>query len=203
MAASFFFVEYFARVAPGIMVPQLMRDFGVNAAALGGLAASFYYAYIAMQLPVGVLMDRYGPRLLLSVMAGLCALSSYIFATADGVWMAQVGRFILGFASAFAFVGALKLASIWFPPARIGLLAGLTQAIGMLGAAVGEAPMSYLVQHVGWRETVLIVGGIFAVMAVVMFAVIRDREATHAAPADESSHLLSGLLQVLKNKYSW
>lgn len=202
LAAAFFFVEYFARVAPGIMVPELMRDFGVNAVALGGLAASFYYAYIVMQLPVGVMMDRFGPRVLLSIMAALCALSSYIFATADGVWMAQVGRFILGFASAFAFVGALKLASIWFPPSRIGLLAGLTQALGMLGAAVGEAPMSYLVQHVGWRETVLIVGAIFALLSLTMLLVIRDREATHAIDTSES-HLLAGLKHVLKNKFSW
>src|ERR1700722_11221771 len=97
LGAAFFFAEYFARVAPSVMVPDLMRDFGVNAQALGTLSAFFYYAYVSMQIPVGILVDRYGPHRLLTVMCILCGLGCLLFASAKDVMAADIGRFLMGF----------------------------------------------------------------------------------------------------------
>ncbi len=202
LGAFFFFVEYFARVAPNVMAADLMATFHVNALALGGLSASFYCAYIGMQLPVGSLMDRYGPRMLLTVTGLLCALGCYLFAHAATVHEAVLGRFLLGFGSAFAFVGALTLAAAWFPAHKIGLLAGLTQALGMLGAAVGEAPMAYLDTHLGWRITSVLISFIFVVMSVMVGLLVRDKPRHHAGPAQQQ-HLLAGLKIVLTHPASW
>ena len=134
------------------MVPQLMQAFNVNALSLGALSAFFYYAYVAMQLPVGTLMDRFGPRLLLSLMAAICGLSCVLFATTHDLFLANLSRFLMGFSAAFAFVGALKIARTWFSAKRFGFLAGLTQALGMVGAAVGEGPVSYLVESMAGEK---------------------------------------------------
>lgn len=206
LAALFFFAEYFARVSPSVMVPELMKDFHVDAMLLGSLSAFFYYSYVGMQIPVGILVDRYGPRRLLTINSILCALGCLLFAQAASLYMGQVGRFLMGFGASFAFVGSLKLASVWFPASRFGLLAGLTQGIGMLGASVGEAPMSVAVAALGWRQTMQIITIIFIVLALCIYIIVRDKP-SHFTTENEhlakGQSLLAGLKIILKNPQSW
>lgn len=206
LAAGFFFAEYFARVAPSVMVPDLMSAFKVNALSLGALSAFFYYAYVAMQLPVGTLMDRFGPRVLLSVMAGICGLACLIFSQTHSIFMADLSRFLMGFSAAFAFVGALKIARTWFSPKRFGFLAGLTQALGMVGAAVGEGPVSVLVKHLGWRSTMGIIGIVLVVLSIFIFILVRDNRDNNIIDKNINSNnlsILESLFLVLKNKQTW
>lgn len=206
LGAAFFFAEYFARVAPSVMVPDLMRDFRVDALTLGSLSAFFYYAYVGMQMPVGVLVDRYGAHRLLTIMSVVCGAGCLLFASAQNVFTADMGRFLMGFGAAFAFVGSLKLAAVWFPATRFGLLAGLTQALGMLGAAVGQAPMSFAVTHLGWRMTMFVIAIIFLILAFCIWLIVRDRPTNllvdHVPPASDQN-VLGGLRRVLKNPQSW
>ncbi|MCK4609099.1 MAG: MFS transporter, partial [Gammaproteobacteria bacterium] len=174
LAAGFFFAEYFARVAPSVMVADLMRDLHVSALSLGSLSAFFYYAYVAMQIPVGTLVDRFGPHRLLTVTAALCGISCILFAHVDSLAAAKAYRFLMGFSAAFAFVGALKLASVWFPASRFGFISGATQALGMLGAAVGEGPVSVLVTHIGWRQSMILIGIILLILALLISIIVRD-----------------------------
>lgn len=208
LASGFFFAEYFARVSPGVMVSDLMRAFHVNAFQLGSLSAFFYYAYVAMQLPVGALVDRFGPRWLLTIMAALCGVSCFVFANVHVLAVADFSRFIMGFSAAFAFVGALKLASVWFPVARFGFIAGATQALGMWGAAVGEGPVALLVKHMGWRDTMSLIGLVLVLLAIAIMLVVRNRpdiaiNKVVAKNQPGSFGLLSGLACVLKNPQSW
>jgi MFS family permease len=174
LAAGFFFAEYFARVSPSVMGPHLMRDLHLHALGLGSLSACFYYAYVGMQLPVGTLVDRYGPHRLLTAMATLCGLACCLFAGANTLWVANIARFLMGFSAAFAFVGALKLAHNWFSSARFGFLAGATQALGMVGAAVGEGPVGLLVKHIGWRYSMTLIGIILLALGALIAVVVRD-----------------------------
>jgi len=205
LAAAFFFCDYFARVSPSVMVPDLMRAFSVTALGLGNLSAFFYYPYVAMQLPVGLLVDRISVRWLLMAMALLTGFACYIFGAATVIQVAELGRFLLGFGAAFAFVGALKLASMWFSPSRLGLLAGLTQALGMLGANVGEWPVAHAVTSWGWRHTMFVMAAIFAVLAVLIALFVRD----HPPGIDLSLHkqrshkIWRSLKCVLSNPQSW
>ena len=114
LAASAFFIEYFARVAPGVMIDSLMRDFKVQALALGSLSAFFYYTYVGMQIPVGILVDRFSLRWLLTSMIFICGLGCLIFASTTHLGVAALARLMMGFGAAFAFVSALKVALVLF-----------------------------------------------------------------------------------------
>ena len=208
LAASFFLAEYFARVAPSVMVPDLMRAFHVAALSLGALSAYFYIAYVAMQIPVGTLVDRYGPHRLLTVMAALCGVSCILFAKTNYIVAAELARFLMGLSAAFAFVGALKLANVWFAHSRFGFFAGATQALGMLGAAIGEGPVAILVSQMGWRATMTAIGLVLIGLAILIALIVRDHPShiiAQSRPVEIKSDysLLGGVGCVLKNPQTW
>ena len=144
LAATFYFSDYLARVAPGVMHQSLQIAFGINEAGFGILTASFYVTYIIMQIPVGLTVDRLSIRGILTIMSVITAIGCCVFGMANSLLIASIGRMLIGFSAAFAFISSLRLATSWFPPVMLGLLSGMTQALGMLGAASGEAPVAYL-----------------------------------------------------------
>ncbi len=191
LGALYFAYAWVQRVAPAVMVDGLMRDFAVGGAILGNLSAVYFYAYAGMQLPVGMLIDRWGPRRMLGSMAAVAGLGGLLFATAEGIGAAYAGRFLVGFGAAFGFVGALTLATNWFPPHRFAMLAGAGMMAGMLGGVIGQAPLAALVEEVGWR-TALIGTGLFGfVLSALIWLIVRDRPpgeaVTGAAPAKSES----------------
>ncbi len=202
LGAAFFFSEYFARVGPSVMTEHLMRAFDVGALALGTMSAFFYYPYIVMQIPVGGLVDRFGPHRLMTAMALICGLSSLGFSYSTHLWQAEIARVFMGFSAAFAFVGTLKIATMWFPPSRLGLLAGFTQGLGMLGAAVGEGPFSYLVHYIGWRQTMQLIAVILIVLGILIALFVRDGNPEQIKKNKEVS-VFAGLLAVLNNRLNW
>lgn len=206
LGAALFFSEYFGRVAPSVMIPELMHDFRVTGFDIGSLSAYFYYPYIIMQIPVGILVDRFGPHRLLTATAIICAIGCLLFAFANSLGSAQIGRVLMGFGAAFAFVGTLKLATNWFSTQHFGLLAGLTQALGMLGAFVGQAPMAWSVAALGWRHTLVMVASTFILLSLLIALLVRDKPAgdisLNLAKIKHNS-LLAGLKIVLKNPQSW
>ena len=206
LGAAFFFSEYFARVDPSVVAPQLMTSFHVGAFALGSLSAFFYYPYIAMQLPVGTLVDRYGPHRLLMVASFVCGCACFLFASSHQLWVAELARALMGFSAAFAFVGTLKLATLWFHPRQLGLLAGLTQGIGMLGAAVGEGGFTFVVEKIGWRGTLSMIAIILIILSVLIGVIVRDRRPTllgHMVPESSQIKVFDGLMMVFRNSHSW
>ncbi len=206
LGAAFFLSEYFARIAPGVMVPELMSTFKVNALSLGSLSAIFYIAYLGMQMPVGTLVDKFGPHRLLTIMAALCALGCFVFAHADHLVTAKIGRFVMGFGAAFAFVGTLKLATIWFCPTRFGLLSGLTQALGMAGAAVAAGPLALLVHGIGWRNTMWTIGVVLLLLAILIGLIVRDQPkvaSIQERQTDKKLKFWEAFAKVLRNPQSW
>lgn len=205
LAAFFYFSDYLARVAPGVMHKQLQYAFGLNEAGFGILTASFYVPYIVMQIPVGLMVDRLSIRGTLTTMALITALGCTVFGLAGGVTVSAVGRMLIGFSAAFAFVSALRLATTWFPASMLGLLAGLTQALGMLGAAAGEMPVSFLVGHIGWRHSMLVIAFVFILLACLLYQFIRDnptriRQRTYSSG---SIKILQSLRIVLSHRQCW
>ncbi|MGQ3891621.1 MFS transporter [Legionella sp. CNM-4043-24] len=205
LAAAFYFSDYMARVAPGVMHRSLQTAFGINEASFGILTASFYVPYILMQIPVGLTVDRLSIRTILTAMSLVTALGCAVFGLADGLLTASIGRMLIGFSAAFAFVSSLRLATSWFPPAMLGLLAGLTQALGMLGAAAGEAPVSFLVAHMGWRESMLIIALLFIVLAVLLYLFVQDRPYAQRQSIHEPANLSirQSLAIILSHRQTW
>lgn len=205
LAATFFFSDYLARVAPSVMHEHIQREFGLSELQIGVLNAAFYIPYILMQIPVGLSVDRLSIRNILTVMSLVTALGCGVFGLADGLPMASAGRMLIGFSAAFAFVCALRLATSWFPPVMFGLLAGLTQALGMLGAAAGDAPVSFLVSHVGWRHSMLIIAFLFIVLAALLYQFIRDTPEDRRTAVKKQSDIsiIMSLKIILTNKQTW
>ncbi|WP_133130886.1 MFS transporter [Legionella yabuuchiae] len=205
LAAAFFFSDYMARVAPGVMHRFLQSDFGINEAGFGILTASFYIPYILMQIPVGLTVDRLSIRWILTIMSLITAFGCCVFGLADGLLTASIGRMLIGFSAAFAFVCALRLATSWFPTAMLGLLAGLTQALGMLGAAAGEAPVSFLVGSVGWRHSMLIIAFLFILLAGLLYQFVQDRPAKKAnrIKDEHKISIAESLRIILTHKQAW
>lgn len=206
LGAIFYCYEYYLRITPSVMTQELMRAFSISGLALGNLAAFYYYAYTPMQLFVGVLLDRYGPRRLLVLACFACAIGTYFF-TSHNLQVAHIGRFLIGFGSAFAFVGALKLATIWLPPERLGMISGLALMLGMAGAIGGDISLTYFVKCFGWKQTILFTGAFGLVFTVILALVIRDTGPNAEAfeETQQSSILegLKGLVSLLKKKNIW
>ena len=182
LGALLFSYGFFLRVAPSVMIDDLMRDLGVSATIVGNLSALYFYAYVAVQLPVGVLVDRWGPRRILAGGAVLCGLGGISFATAESLLPAYLGRLLIGAGSGVAIIGTLRLVSLRFSPARFALLTGLTAALGMAGAVAGQAPLAVAVALVGWRAALVGAAIFSAVLAAMIWWVIDD-----SCPADEDA----------------
>ncbi|HFQ8492749.1 TPA: MFS transporter [Legionella pneumophila] len=205
LAAAFYFSDYLARVAPGVMHRYLQMDFGINEAGFGILTASFYVPYILMQIPVGLTVDRLSIRWLLTIMSLVTAFGCCVFGLADGLLTASIGRMLIGFSAAFAFICSLRLATSWFPPTMLGLLSGLTQALGMLGAAAGEAPVSFLVSNVDWRHSMLIIAFLFIALSGLLYQFVQDKPGEHRNEIRSVNRIsiLDSLKIILSNKQTW
>ena len=202
LAALFYFYDFFLQVSPSVMVHELMRDFGVNATAIGNLVAIYFWVYALMQIPVGVIVDRFGAKKALLTATFTCALGCLLFAEASQFWQIQTGRFFIGLGSAFAAVCCMKIATIWFKPKRFALLTGIMVTIGMLGAMSGEAPLALLIGKLHWQKSIMLFAGIGAVLFVLIFIIIKDKAAPTKLNVSRDA-LLNGLKNVVLHKQNW
>jgi MFS family permease len=208
LGCVFYFYECLLQVSPSVMSNELMRDFAVTSQTLGMLSGIYFYSYAAMQLPGGLLLDYFGPHRLLTLATVLCAVSTIAFGMTDNFFMACVARLMIGFGSAFAAIGTMKLAANWFPASRFALLTGLMVTLGMLGAIGGEAPLAVLIDDFGWRHSMLIMGVIGLFLAVLIALITRDKpKYAHSEPIEHHNEseerLLESLAALVKNKQLW
>lgn len=204
--AIFYCYEYLLRMEPSVMVPELMASFQVTAVSLGVLSAVYYFIYTPMQLVVGVIVDLYGPRRILTMATVACTIGVLIFGGTSSLYVAAFGRFLIGFGSAFAFVGVLKLAAVWLPLKRFAFFAGFATALGMVGAMVGAVGLTALIDHVGWRYTLILSSIIgFCLIPVLWFGIRDGEDAEHSTPNAEKSFKSLGknILNVIINPQMW
>lgn len=205
LSATFYLYEYILQVAPSVMADSMMKTFQVSAAGFGIISAFYFYAYAPMQLPAGILFDRYGPRKLMTVALVLCAFGSFFFASTDSLFTAALGRFLIGIASAFSFIGVLVLVSRWFPPQQFALLAGVAQLMSSIGAMFGEMPLAALINVVGWRNASFILAFIGLCLAALIWFLIRDypHQTTQSMPSRSFNEEWKRLLSVCHRSYTW
>jgi sugar phosphate permease len=206
LGAMFYCYEYFLRITPSVMTSELMSTYNLKGAEVGNLSAFYYHAYVPMQIIVGLLMDRYGPRRLLTIACLFCALGTYLFAGHYGFGFAELGRFLVGFGSAFAFVGALKIATIWLPPNRFALVSGIIMCLGMIGAMIGDILLRKLVDAISWQSTIYVSAIAGVVLSVVLWTFIRDSSPEfpeHHSHNINFKDVLSGLWETVKNSQIW
>ena len=174
LGAAFYFIGFFQRVTPAVITRELMTEFSIGAAALGNLSAFYFYSYVGMQIPTGLLVDRWGPRRVLTLGAGVAALGTAAFALSSSYAGAGFGRLLIGASVGVAFVAILKLAAHWFAPSRFAMISGLALLIGMLGAVSAGAPLRLSADIFGWRPVMLGGSVVTALLCVLMWWLVRD-----------------------------
>jgi MFS family permease len=203
ISASFFFYKYLIQVSPSVMTFDLMQAFKINAASLGNLSAFYFYAYLVMQIPVGIMLDKYSPRLVTSGAILMCSISTFVFSQTNSLWLGCVSRALMGAGAAFAAVSCFKLASQWFTPKRFALVSGMFMTAAMLGAVGGQMPLSLLVQHVGWRIALEMISLMGIFLSITYFAIVRDKP-TKLAPSSKNNQKINHFLaQIVTNKQTW
>ena len=200
LSALFVVFNYVQQVVPNIIAVDLSHAFNATESTLGNIAASYFYAYAILQIPVGLIVDRYGTRWPLVIAILAAGLGTLVFSWAHSSGSAQIARLIMGASAAFSFIGCLKLVEEWFPPSKFSTFAGMTNTSGMIGAASG-APVAVLVNAIGWRAAVTWMGGAELILAVLVFLIVRDRTTATSQPTNETSS--GGMFAVLRNPQVW
>ncbi len=212
LGAAFYFTGFYQRVAPAVITDHLMADFSLGAAELGSFSAFYFYSYVLMQIPTGILADRWGPRKLLAAGAFVATLGTFFFALGPSIFLANLGRLLIGGAVGVAFVSLLKLATHWFPPQRFAMTSGLALFFGLVGAVTAGAPLRFLVEHFGWRSVMFVSAILTFALTVAIWVYIRDDPGEKGyksfvlktgADTRSAAQIFSGLLTVLRYKNTW
>lgn len=203
LAASFFFYKYLLQVSPSVMSEELMRTFQASGAQLGNLAACFFYSYLIMQIPVGILLDRFNPRYLTGTAILISALGVLLFSETSQIMPAYLARWLIGLGAAFAAVSCFKLITIWFPPKRFALLAGLSMTAAMLGAIGGQVPLSILVNNFEWQVAMKIIALPGFILAALFFLFVKDKQNQTTQILENKFTFKEQMVTILKSKQTW
>ena len=213
LAALFYVIGFFHRLAPAVMTQELMRDFNIGAAALGNLSGFYFYSYWLMQIPTGILADSWGPRRLLTFGAFGSAGGAILFALSPSMAWACLGRLLIGGCVSVAYVVTLKLAANWFPASYFSMISGLGLLAGIIGAVTAGVPLRLLVDGFGWRPVMLAAAAVAGLLAAVTWVLVRDDPgergyrsfAIHGIPAGRPAHgsAWAGIAEVFRYANTW
>jgi sugar phosphate permease len=210
LALASFVLSFFHRTAPAAIAGELTQAFAISGAVLGTLAATYFYVYTVLQIPVGVLADTLGPRKLLAGGSAIAAAGSLLFALAPAWEIAAAGRTLVGIGVSVAFISILKVSAVWFPANRFATLAGMTMFAGNLGAVIAGAPLAWLVTQASWRAVFVGLAALSALLALASWWRVRDRPEDAGLPpvnpvTPTAARLpwMHAVLRVLANRATW
>lgn len=170
-----YMLAFFHRFAPAMVSAELSQAFGITAAALGSLAAMYFYIYTVMQLPAGVLADTLGARFAVTLGNIVAGAGSIVFGLAQTFAGASTGRFLVGLGVSVVFVGLMKSNSVWFSERRYGTISGLTLLLGNLGAIAATGPMALILMHMEWRTLFVVLGTVAIGLGLLSWLLVRDK----------------------------
>jgi MFS family permease len=192
-----YYIAYLFRTITAVMAAPLATELGLGADDLGLLTSVYFVTFAAAQIPIGILLDRYGPRRVQSVLLLVAAVGSTLFAVSDHFWMLLLGRALIGLGVASAMTAGLKALVLWFPGDRVPLLNGLMVMLGALGAVTATLPADLLLDWIGWRELFGLLAGLTVASAVVIYLIVPE-----AAPVANSA-VPVGLRKVYADPRFW
>lgn len=180
--AFLFLMSLFYRASSAIIAPNLVDEFHLTPHALGLMGAAFFYSFAVVQLPLGLFLDRVGPRITMTILNFVGAFGAVIFAHSGGMAGGVIGRAMLGVGMAANLMGPLKLLTKWFDPLKFATISGLLLSIGTVGSLVATTPLAMLVEWLGWRESFYFLACLNAFLALWVMIIIRD------VPPDRKGH---------------
>jgi nitrate/nitrite transporter NarK len=188
LAGTLFVCSQFYRVANAVVAPDLQRDLGLSSEALGAVSAAFFYAFAVAQVPLAVVIDRVGARVIMTALTLVGAAGAVVFAAAHGAAGATTGRILLGVGMAGNLMGSLRLVSRWFPPRQFATLSGVVLGVGTVGNMLAATPLVLLVEAAGWRGAFLVNGAVTTALAALFWMVVREVPAgREPAPAPSAA----------------
>lgn len=193
-------LSMFYRAVSALISPDLSRDLGLTAAQLSGLSAAFFYSFALAQIPVGLAMDRFGPRRVMLALSSLGLAAALGFALAQSAGQAFWARALLGLGMSSQFMGGLTLIAMWFPPSRFATLTGLLTALGGTGLLAASAPLALLSERLGWRGALLAICVLQVLHIAVFWKHGRERLETEQSRA---ANPFKGLVQLLRTRAYW
>jgi MFS family permease len=165
-------LSMFFRVSNAVIAPNLIQDLGLNAETLGILGGAFFYSFALLQIPMGLMLDRIGPRIVMTFFPLIGALGAFLFALGESFTSVLFGRILIGVGMASVLMGAMKVFTLRFPPEKFATLVGINVSIGTVGNIFAASPLAYLASTIGWRMTFIFAGGITTILAILVFWVL-------------------------------
>jgi sugar phosphate permease len=207
-------LSFFHRMAPAAISTDLQQAFATSGAALGFLAATYFYIYTAMQVPIGVLADTLGVRRLVTIGGLVAGAGSILFGAAGTFTQASIGRLLVGLGVSAMFIAMLKINALWFRERHFGTLTGVTVVIGNFGAVAAAAPLVWVLGFTDWRTVFVVVGVFSLLLAVLTWLLVRDHPGEAGLPSMRELDGLAphpprvgrwwhGLVEVLRNRDIW
>ena len=208
ITSSNFFLSQFYRATNAVIADQLLLDLSLDTQGLGTLSAAFFYAFAITQIPISILLDRIGPRLMMTGLSLLGITGALIFAWADSFAMGLLGRILLGIGMACNLMGTLKLLTAWFKPTTFATLTGIVFSIGTVGNMAATVPLAFLVDIVGWRQAFMAIAGINLVLVLTLYLVVRDTPSVGPTKSagqmtKTESNAFRGLFALFKERAYW
>jgi len=202
-----YIMSHFWRVSTAVIAGDLSIDLGLSPELLGMLGGAFFYSFGLAQLPMGPLFDRFGPRVVISLLGLLGAASAILFSFADNAFLAIAARAGIGVGMAAVLMGSYKIFTTWFSPQEFATLAGILISVGNLGAITATTPLAHLSDLFGWRTAFIGMASITLLIAIVIYLVVRDhppsKDCLSLPTSLSETNIFSGLVQVFRSSRFW
>jgi MFS family permease len=204
LVALFLMFEMGLQMAPSVMTSEVMADLHMSAKALGAAMGVYFLGYSVMQIPAGMLFDRFSARVIVAIVTAICALGAWCYGHAESAWSLGASRMLMGSASAFAFVALLTMAYRWFSQRYYALLVGVTQFMAALGAVFGTEPLAEALSSMTWRAAFDQLAFFGLGLAVIILAFVRSSPKGEAVHKQAHAMTVSeSFKEVVSNKQSW
>ena len=191
-----YFLSYLYRSTNAVLAPYLSSDLNLNAEQLGLITSAYFLTFGLFQLPLGVLLDKYGARKVQSILFLIAAIGAILFSLGNGVWSLVTARGLIGLGVSGALMAAFKAFAVWFPKERLPLLIGLFMSAGGMGAIVASTPLEMALQITDWRGVYLFIGIVTIFVGVLIFFIVPEKREN----SDNEKPL--PVLKVLKHIYT-
>ena len=207
-------LSFFHRFAPAAISGDLQQAFHASGAELGGLAATYFYVYMLMQIPTGILVDTLGSRRVVVTGGLVASIGSILFGMADTLAIASIGRLLVGLGVSVTFIALLKLNAAWFHDRHFATMTGATILLGNMGSLLAAAPLAWALTYVSWRTAFVGIGILSLLLALLAWWLVRNHPGEVGLPSlreldgkaahpSHEGHWYDGLLIVLKNRATW
>lgn len=193
ICAVLFGLGQFHRMSGAVMMPPISIDIGVPVASLGIAAAALFFASALIQVPMGIALDRFGARMILSTVVIFGVLGSILLSMADSLNDVIMARALIGFGYSMVMMASYVLFAKWFPPEKFATMASWLLAFASFGALMSSAPLAYAIENFGWRIPCLVVGVLTLIMMVIGSIVIRDAPPGYKESAERPVTFLQSL----------